>query len=788
MVFSYKLLSTLVDLSSLSIDEVVSRLTFSGFEVEERRELASASKLVIGQILSVKEHPDSNHLHLLQVDCGNEIGIKDIVCGAPNVRENLKVIVALDGCEMPFIGKTIHEGSIRGYVSQGMCCSLVELGVDEKYLSDKQVNGIEELPEDAPVGERNVLSYLKLEDTLLDINVLPNRPDCLSYMGMAREIASLFSLKVKEIPVFDPSLFKEKLKTVSLTDACPRLDILRLEDVVLKEETPLEIQRFLMASGIRPISPIVDLGNYVMLLSGQPFNMYDAHCNPKGEYVARSDYEGPFVSFDKKTFDIIKDDIVIFEEDKPVSLAGVLASDTASIGKDTTSFDIEAAIFYHANIRHTTNRLGASSFSSNLFCKGRNPLMVEESLSLLLSLLPSFLKSYTLAGYGSFHKEVGQRKPIAFSLDALNHRLGSSYTKKDVDKVLDNYRIEKKDGLLYPPIDRVDLVEQCDIEEEVFRFYGASSLKPGLDSYPITLGGLTPAQKMRNDIRHLLLARGFYETLNYTLIDEKMDQSIRVFDKGESYVLFNPMTKDHEVVRSDLLPSMLKTLDYNIAHGHKDLAFYEISNVDNKKGSHLYLSLALLGSCSLTEGYKARPYDFFDMKGVVEAIFDRLGISKNRYRISYSKNESFHPTKSVDVYCGKDLVATYGALHPSIRKDNLYVAEIDLGCLTALKGLKSRFEDYPNQVKVVRDLSFEIKKDVTYKQLCDVIRSVKNTDLVDLSFFDDFKDERTKKEYYGVSLVFGHSDRTLKSEEVDDSILRIVGEVKARLGLALKGE
>ena len=276
MLFSYKTLSTLVDLSSITPEELRNRLTFSGFEVEGMEKLAEASSLVIGEVLTCEKHPDSDHLHVLTVDCGQE-GIKHIVCGAPNVRKGLRVIVALEGCVLPTLGETIKKGKIRGEVSEGMCCSLLELGVSKDSLEENSpsMNGIEELPFDAPLGEKNVLDYLGLNDTILDINVLPNRPDCLSYIGMAREISALMNRPLVHLPTYNLASLKDNIHVRSKTINCPRIDMLRINDVVVKKETPLYIKRTLLASGIRSLSPLVDLGNYSMLLTGQQLNIYD---------------------------------------------------------------------------------------------------------------------------------------------------------------------------------------------------------------------------------------------------------------------------------------------------------------------------------------------------------------------------------------------------------------------------------------------------------------------------------------------------------------------------------
>ncbi len=792
MLFSYKLLSELVDLSLTDPKTVRDRLTFSGFEVEDMHPLASASKLCIGKILTCEKHPDSDHLHLLTVDLGNKYGIKNIVCGAKNARAGIKVIVALEGCVLPFLNETIKKGMIRGKESDGMCCSLLELGVPSESLDENSPSkdGIEELCEEAPIGETDVLSYLGLDDTIFDINVLPNRPDCLSYFGMAREISALMSLPMKKAPEFQKNTIPSQFVVKSETDSCPRFDILRITDVKVKAKTPDRIKNFLSASGIRPVSPIVDLGNFSMLLSGQPLNMYDARKNQAGDYHVVDNLDSVSVkTFDGKDLILKKDDLVVMEGNRPVSVAGIMALDSGAVSDSTKDFDIEAGIFYHVNVRHTSARLGLSSPSSQLFAKERNPKMVDEALAITLRLLPEFLDAYKVFSYSSFNAVKDEEKPVEFSLELLNHRLGGNYTEEEANKVFENYRIRRVGNLLYPPMDRVDLLEQCDIDEEVYRYFGAERLVATLKNYPITQGGLNPEQRKRREIREMLVSMGFDEILSYTLIDEKMDKMIRVFTKEESYRLLNPMTKDHEIVRSDLLPSMLQTMDYNLTHNNPDLRLFEISNVDNpKKGSHLYLSVGLLGKKYETENYDGEDFSFFDMKGIITSVFQKIGIPETRYRLTYSKNPAFHPYASVDVFVGKDFAGTFGRVHPTLRKENVYLAEIDLGFLLELKGLKTKFVKFSADTQVRRDLSFKANESTSYKKLIDTIKSCKDTYLDHVSLFDRFVDEKTKDSYIGVSLYFQREGKTLKGEEIEDAVKRIVTAVKSNLGISLRGE
>ncbi len=784
MVFSYNLISKIVDLDGLTVDEVRNRLTFSGFEVEEMTPFAQASKLVIGHIISCEKHPDSDHLHLLKVDCGNE-GILDIVCGAPNARLGLKVIVALPGCELPARGITIKAGSIRGHASNGMCCSLAELGVDENCLTDYQKNGIEELPEDAPVGEHDVLHYLGIDDWLFDINVLPNRPDCLSYMGIAREIASLFGREVKEIPHYDiPE--DHNLRVSSTTSACNRFDLLSVENVKPKADISSEIKHYLYCSGVRPVSPIVDLGNFSMLLSGQPVNMYDASKNTNRNYVARSDIEGQYKTFDQKTVNIIPGDIVITDGERPLCIGGIMALEDAEITGDTSKVDIEFASFYHANIRHTSNRLGIASFSENLFAKTRNPYMIDEALDITMALLPYFLESYDLIGHVSYNSLENEEIRVPFSLEKLNRKLGAIYTEEQCNKVFDAYRITRDGDSLIPPIDRPDLKEQCDFEEEVFRYYGADILKPSLAGFPLTYGSLTKESKDETRIKNYLVYQGFSEIMTYTLIDEQED-AYRVFIDTPSYKILNPMTKDHEYVRSDLLASMLSVIDYNLSYKNDDMELFEVSGVSSPSGERNFLSLALVGNLYRQDGIVLRPYNFSDIKGYVENILAMVGISGPRIRLNPCKNSLFHEYLSVDLYVGKDHIATFGKISPRVRSSNIFLAEIDLGKLLSLKGSKIKSTPFPINPLVRRDLSLCINENVSYDDIKRCIQKVPNVPIAEVSLFDIFSDPLGRT-YYGISVYLKQEEKTLTDSEINAAMDAVKKACKEKLRLSLRGE
>ena len=790
MKFSLNALKRLVNLDSLSVDAIVSRLTFAGFEVEEVSSLASGTNLVIGKIISLENHPKSTHLHLLKVDCGEKYGVLNIVCGAPNVSLNMKVIVALVGAKLDKISLTIKESVILGYKSQGMCCSLLELGVDSSLLDERQKNGIEEIDDSVEIGREDVLSLLSLDDIILDINVLPNRIDCLSYINLARELSALFEREMNPLPSFSVSTIKKEKVVSSLTPFCEKISLLRVKDIRIKKQLPSYIKEVLQASGIRSISPIVDLGNYLMLLTGQPINMYD-NSKIEGKVQVSSSYQGDFISFDNKSYQLKEGDILISDEKKPLCLAGIIASSSAMIDDKSDDILIEFASFYHANIRRTCKRLGLSSFSSNLFAKGVNPFMIDESISLCISLLDEFFSSYDIVSLSSFSSLEEKRNEIEFSISDCKKRIGVNYTQEEVEKLFSLYHIgyEKKDDIyhLYPPKHRPDLKESCDIQEELFRFYGSSRVPLNLIDFPVTKGESIKGKDDEDKIRDLLVSRGLYEVVSYTLIDEKMDKEFKVFSSDkESYKVKNPMTKDHEIIRNDILSSLYAVVKYNLSHFNRDFQIFEISDVDIKgEENKKILSIALVGNKVSQDNYHLSLYDFFDIKGLLSAILNRLGIMSNRYSYIRSDNSFFNPYCSADLLFNKKKVGTFGKIHPSMSKDNIFLLELDLSYLISLSGRDVRYKMIDTYPLVRRDLSFYLDKDVSYKEIKDAILKDKTAHLKDVLFFDDFISEDNKR-YIGVSLYMSKEDSSLLEDEINSTLQRAINAVEKKLSLSIR--
>ena len=478
MKVSLKWLNNYVDLKDLTAESIAQKLTFAGIEVEDIVRLASGTNLVIGEIIECVDHPDSNHLHILKVDEG-KYGIEQIVCGAPNARVGLKVIVARVGAVLPKI--TIVKSTIRGVESNGMCCSLLELGVDAKYLTEAQINGIEELPSDAVVGNDDVLNYLGLDDTILDLKLLANRSDCLAMQNVAKEVAALFEREVKLPENTKLEVKSSDFKVDSKTSLCRQFSIREIRNIKVKE-SPKWLKERLIASGVRPINNIVDIGNYVMLLTGQPLHMYDLDKLSSKSLCARSDYEGDFVALDEKTYRLQEGDLVIMNEDKVMCLGGVMGSLSCAVDENTKNVAIEAANFDAKTIRHTSTRLNLISESSQRFVKGINKDQYEYVLNLTANLLIELAEADEIYEIKTYDEIDHTPLVIESSCKEINDRLGSNFEHDLIKHTLERVGIiiNDFDGDCFKahiPNHRIDIKLGADLSEEVIRLLGFEHIK-----------------------------------------------------------------------------------------------------------------------------------------------------------------------------------------------------------------------------------------------------------------------------------------------------------------------
>ena len=787
MLVSLKEINKYVSLEGLDAKMIADGLTFSGTEVEEITTLASGTNLIIGHIVNCIDHPDSDHLHVLKVDLGPKYGTKQIVCGAPNARVGLKVIVAMVGAKLP--GGEIKPSVIRGVESNGMCCSLLELGVDAKYLTEYQTKGIEELPNDAPVGEENVLGYLGLDDTVLNLKVLANRPDLLSLYQVAKEIGAVFSRKVS-IPTYEKEeTFTTSLKVGSETKRCTQFAGKEIKGIKIKP-SPKWMSSFLMAMGTRSINNIVDIGNYVMLLTGQPLHMYDADKLPKDELIARDDFKGEVVALDEKPYKVIEGDIVITSNKVPMCLGGVMGALKCAVDENTTHIYIEAASFDGASIRHTSNRLGLASESSSRFVKGTNHFQAEKVINFATYLIKELCEAKEFSNIVNYQEETYEQKVIKTSVYRINNRLGTAFSSKDIKEALTRLHFEVKgeeELEVKVPQERLDVTCDADLSEEVIRLLGYKYVKATLPTLPTSLGSLDEAQLRLKTIRDLLLDLGLDECLTYSLVSKKEAEQFNLLNKDNKYQILNPLTDEHEIFRTHILSSLLKAASYNINHQNKNLALFETSNMVSKENRSEHLAIVLVGNELNQNLMNQVPYNFFHMKGIVENIFTVLGIEKSRYKFERckEKGKELHPGKSADIIFQGQVIGKLGEVYPSIYKEyslgktTAVVLEMNLDSLLTAKVSLIKNENYSKFPTVTRDLALVVSRDIDSSELIRTIKMVGKGIVKEAEVFDVYVGDLslTKKKSLAISITFSSKDHTLQDKEVVDTLDKIKFEL-----------
>ena len=789
MLVSLKNVKQYVSLEGYTPEEIAHKLTFAGVEVEEITKLASGTNLVIGEVLECVMHPNSDHLHVLKVDLGPKYGVNQIVCGAPNARAGLKVIVARVGAILPQI--EIKKGVIRGEESNGMCCSLLELGVDGKYLNDYQKAGIEELPADAPVGEEDVLGYLGLDDVVLNLSVLANRPDLLSVFNVAREIGALLNRPVNLPKVASKEDFKTKLVVGSKTKRCSQFSGKEIRNIVTKP-SPKWMSEYLMAMGVRSINNIVDIGNYVMLMTGQPLHMYDADKLAKAELYAQDDYDGDFIALDEKTYKVIPSDIVICCNNKPMCLGGVMGSLACAVDENTKNIYIEAASFDGASIRHTSNRLGLASESSQRFVKGTNHFQSEYVLDFAAQLINELCEAKENSNNVVYQEEQHQDKLINCSIDKINNRLGTEFSKEEIVDALTRFNFElefKNDNefVAKVPDFRLDVTCDADLSEEVIRLLGYDNVKSILPRLDSRVGVLSVRQKRLKNIRMFLLSQGLDECVTYSLTSKKKQNDLNLLHNEEHYVILNPLTDEREVFRTHILGSLLETASYNVARQNKNLALFEAANMISKSSRSEHLAIVLVGQVSLQGLLRKDNYSFYHIKGLVEGIFTALGIEASRYRFDRFVDEGheLHPGKAASIIFQNKRIGVCGELHPNqiekydLGKTSAVVLEMDLESILEAKVSETKMSQISKFPSVSRDLAFVLDKDIAAGDIIRAVKKVGGGLVTNCEVFDIYQGANIaeNKKSMAITVTYRKDDGTLTDKEVNDAEEKIKFEL-----------
>ena len=760
-----------VDLKTLAED-----MTGVGNEYDSAQKLINATNLVVGEVIECEMHPDSDHLHVCKVNVGNEV--LQIVCGAPNVRKGLKVIVALVGAELPGDFK-IKAGKIRGVESNGMLCSIAELGLDSKFLKPEDKEGIHELPETAVPGE-DPIKLMGMDDGVIDFELTANRGDLLSILGMAYEIGAIYDKKVKDIDLsYNQSNedINNSFKVNVKTDNCSIFLAKRVENVVIKE-SPTFIKNRLIASGIRPINNVVDISNYVMLEVGQPLHYYDADTLNGCLEVRMAEENEKLTTLDDVERTLSSEDIVISDGKKAIGLAGVMGGAETEITENTKNIMIESAIFDNVKIRKTSKEILRSE-ASNRFEKGLDPNRTYMAIERSCHLLEKYADAKIVGGLVKYDTTSLEDTKIDVSLEKVNRVLGTTISKEDVLDVFRKLAFETEVNgdkiTVSVPKRRIDISIEEDLIEEVGRIYGVNNIEGKLPSLPLKQGSYN---KTLRNIRNKMIDLGLNETLSYILVNDK-EATKYTTDNVEIVKLLDPMTEERNTLRYSMIPSLVKIYEYNKARNQKDVSIFEIGKgfykKDEQYGENLKLCVLMTGERYLS--VKSKQVDFYDIKGVAEELLDYLGYG-GRYSFVVKEElpKEFHPYQTAQISVNNDIVGIIGKLHPNCTKDNVYVLEINLDKLLEKKTGKMKYKEISKFPSVKKDLAVVIDKDITSEEIAKQIKKLAGNLLLGSKIFDVYTGENIEesKKSIAYSLEFGAADRTLTDDEINAILEKII--------------
>ena len=775
-----------VDIEKENLHDLAVKITKAGVNVEKVID-TRIENLVIGEVKECIDHPDSDHLHVCQVDVGDKV--TQIVCGASNVRKGIKVLVALPGCVLPGDFE-IKAGKIRGQESNGMICALFELGLEEKN-DETYAKGIEELDTDLPAGtDANI--YLGTDDTIYELDVHKHRNnDCYYHIGFAYEIASVLNKKVT-LPDASYKENKDSVeKHVSLsvdTDKCPYYTAKMVKGVVIKE-SPDFIKKRLISAGMRPINNVVDISNYVMLEYGNPLHFFDAKKLGDKIVVRQATENEPITTLDNQDRVLSTGDIVITDGTKPVCIAGVMGGLNTDVDETTKDIVIEAAIFDAVSIRYTASRLDLKSEASIRYGKGLNYEYTNAAMDRACHLLEQYADATILSGKLVHDKVDKEEKVVKFKTKEVSTLLGLELTDKDVETELDRlmfpYELKKDTFKVTIPRRRLDIDPNVnDIAEEIGRLYGYENLESTLPRVPVRRGEYIGDVKIRKEISKRLRTLGLNETKTYTLTSPEMASLFR-YETKDQINLPNPMSLDKSVIRTSILPSLINVYEYNKARKVENINLYEIAKTyDKNYVEDIKVAMLMKGSYSVNNWqHTTTKCDFYILKGIVENLLDYLGF-KNRYTFVATEVSELHPGIAAKILLDREEIGIIGRVHPSYKKDEIYVAELSMTKLYEKQIKPLKFKEANKYPEIVKDLAFVVNNDVESQTIKDQIKKSGGRLLDNVEVFDIYQMEKEKSIAY--TLTFKDPTRTLSDEEVMEVFNKIIKEVETKTTAKLR--
>ncbi|MDT4002550.1 phenylalanine--tRNA ligase subunit beta, partial [Staphylococcus aureus] len=769
------------------------RIIRTGIEVDDLIDYTKDIKnLVVGFVKSKEKHPDADKLNVCQVDIGED-ELVQIVCGAPNVDAGQYVIVAKVGGRLPG-GIKIKRAKLRGERSEGMICSLQEIGISSNYIPKSFESGIYVFSE-AQVPGTDALQALYLDDQVMEFDLTPNRADALSMIGTAYEVAALYNTKMTkpETTSNELELYANDELTVTIEneDKVPYYSARVVHDVTI-EPSPIWMQARLIKAGIRPINNVVDISNYVLLEYGQPLHMFDQDAIGSQQIVVRQANEGEkMTTLDDTERELLTSDIVITNGQTPIALAGVMGGDFSEVKEHTSNIVVEGAIFDSVSIRHTSRRLNLRSESSSRFEKGIATEFVDEAVDRACYLLQTYANGKVLKDRVSSGELGAFITPIDITADKINRTIGFDLSQNDIVTIFNQlgFDTEINDDIItvQVPSRRKDITIKEDLIEEVARIYGYDDIPSTLPVFEkVTSGQLTDRQYKTRMVKEVLEGAGLDQAITYSLVS-KEDATVFAMQQRQTIDLLMPMSEAHASLRQSLLPHLIEAASYNVARKNKDVKLFEIGNVFFANGEGElpdqveYLSGILTGDYVVNQWQgKKETVDFYLAKGVVDRVAEKLNLEFSYRRADI---DGLHPGRTAEILLENKVVGFIGELHPTLAADNdlkrTYVFELNFDALMAVSVGYINYQPIPRFPGMSRDIALEVDQNIPAADLLSTIHAHGGNILKDTLVFDVYQGEHLEKGKKSIAIRLNYLD----TEETltDERVSKVQAEIEAAL-------
>lgn len=790
MLVSYNWLKEEIDIDDNAL-KIADKLTQGGLEVEDVIKLdKDLSNLVVGYIVEKEKHPNAEKLNICKVDIGEE-NLLQIVCGASNVDVGQYVIVAKVGAKLP--GIKIKKAKLRGIESEGMICSLKELGLEQSVIPKKYQEGIYVFDKEQEKGA-NIIEIFNLNDFIIDISITPNRADCLSVRGITYELSALYNKKHNINEELKNNKYKNTTLNLKVESENCNTYFAQVINNVKVENSPLWLQSKLMKSGIRPINNIVDVTNYVLLEYGQPMHAFDKNLLGNNILVRQANDGETIKTLDGEIRNLINTDLIITNGVKPIALAGVMGGKDEEVSEKTTSIVLESAYFNPTSIRKTSAYHSLRSDSSLRFEKGIDPNIQKIALQRAVELIKILCPEVEIENSIQIENNFIENK-IEVSVDYINNFLGVDLSINEVKSIIKSLKLDiiKENAnilTILVPSRRQDITIKQDIAEEIARIYGYDNIKSTLPKFSKNLkGGLTYKQKTIKNLRNMYSNIGFSDTINYSLISEEESRQF-LLNKYNIVKLLMPMSENHSRLRQSLIPGLLNTLKYNQARKQTNLKLLEIgkvffgSELTNVQPTEvLYMSAVISGKENVTKWLKEeRDVDFYSIKAYLELTFEKLGILD---KINYKKFnlENMHPGRTAGVYYEDELIGFIGELHPLYTRDldleTTYIFELNLDKILTNDKKSVKYEEISKYPEVKRDIAILLDKKDNYSNIYNLLLKLNEKLINKIEVFDVYEGIGLVDDKKSIAITITYKDNNKTLEEED--ILKVHSKVEEAL-------